>query len=85
MKSVHVSQKTPTNFQPNPIKEHLELTPTLYSLPHGCSYQVTEDVFGVSKVLASETFNFVIRIIVVVLYDGFFAFPKAIVEWKKEL
>ena len=79
--------KTPTNFQLNPIEAHRQLALTLYRLAHACSYQVIEDVFGVSKALASETFDFVIRIsiMLVALYNRYVALPKTIKEWKKEL
>ena len=72
------------NFQPNLIEARRQLTLTLCRLGHGCSYQVIENVFGVSKALASETFNFVIRIMVVALYNRYVALPKLIEEWKEE-
>ena len=77
--------KTPTNFQPNPIEPHRQLGLTLYRLAHGCSYQVIEDVFGVSKSLATDNFNFVIRILVAKLCDQFVVLPKTEEEWKTEL
>ena len=76
--------KTQTNFQPNSIEAHRQLALT-YRLAHGCSCQVIEDVFGVSKALASETFNFVICIMVVALYNRYVALPKTIEKWKEEL
>ena len=77
--------KTLTNFQPDLIEVHRQLAQTFYRLAHGCSVQVIEDIFGVSKALASETFNFVICIMVVALYDHYVALPKTIEEWKEEL
>ena len=56
--------KTPTNFRPNPIEPHRQLGLTLYRLGHGCDFQVIEDVFGVSKSLAVQTFNQVIRVMI---------------------
>ena len=62
--------KTPTNFQPNSIEAHRQLALT-YRL--------------VSNALASETFNFVICIMVVALYNRYVALPKTIEKWKEEL
>jgi hypothetical protein len=77
--------KTPTNLVPNPIETHGQLGLTLYRLAHGSSYQVLEDVFGVSKALASETFNIVIRVLVAKLYDQLVVLPQTEDEWKQEL
>ena len=76
--------KTPTSFHPNLIGTHRQLPLTLRRLAYGCFYQVIEDVFGVSKALA-ETFNFVICIMIVALYDRYVALPKTIEKSKEEL
>ena len=77
--------KIPTNLQPNPIEAHRQLALTLCGLAHGCSYQVIEDVLGVSKALASEMLNYVIPIMVVDLYNRCVALSKTIEERKEEL
>ena len=81
----HHLQKTPTNFCPEPIEPNRQLALTLYRLAHNCTYQRLDDVFGVSISLASETFNFVIRVLVAELYDRFVVMPKTNDEWKSEL
>ena len=50
--------KTPTNVVPNPIEDHRQLA--LYHLVHGCSFRVLADMFGVSILLTTKTFNNVI-------------------------
>ena len=77
--------KALTNFQPDLIEVHRQLILTFYRLAHGCSVQVIADVFGISKALASEMFNFVACIMVVALYDRYVPLPETIEEWKKEL
>ena len=84
MKSV-IYQKSYNEFSTKYDRTHRQLALNLHRLAHGCSYQIIEDVFRVSKALASEAFNFVIRIMVVVLYDCYVALPKTIEEWKEEL
>ena len=56
---------------------------TLYRLARGCDFQVIEDVFGVSRAIASETFSNVIRILVSELYDRFVVLQTE-EEWKLE-
>lgn len=77
--------KTPTNFEPRPIEPHRQLALTLYRLGHGCSFKILEDVFGVSRSLAIETFNYVIRVMVTTLYDEFVFMPQTEDEWKNEI
>ena len=64
--------KTPTKFQPNPIEPHRQSGRTLYRLAHGCSYQTIEDLFAVSKSLASVTFNLITRVLVAELYELYY-------------
>ena len=46
---------------PDPIKPEKQLALAIYPLAHGCSFLVLSDLFGVSKLLAQETFNHVTR------------------------
>ena len=64
-------EKTPTNLVPNPIEPDRQLGLTLYRLAHGCSFVVMSDLFGVSKSLATKTFNHVVRELVVHLYNDY--------------
>ena len=54
-------------------------------MAHGCSFQVLDDVFGVSRSLASETFNIVIRVLVAKVFDLVVVLPQTEDEWKVEL
>ena len=77
--------KPPTNWIPKPIETHRQLGLTLYRLAHGCSFQVLDDVFGVSRSLASETFNIVIWVLVAKVFDLVVVLPETEDEWKVEL
>ena len=46
---------------PDPIQPEKQLALTIYRLAHGCSFAVVSDLFVVSKALAIEKFNHVIR------------------------
>ena len=45
---------------------------------------VLEGVVGVSKSLAAQIFNFVIRTMVTYLYDRFVRLPETEAEWRNE-
>ena len=73
--------KVPTNWIPNPIEPHRQLGLTLYRLARECDFQVIEDVLGVSRAIASETFSNVIHILVSELYDRFVVLLQIEEEW----
>ena len=64
---------------------HRQLALTLYRLAHGCSFLVVADVFGVSRAVASETFNHVCRLLVSIFYDRYVYLPRNDHEWEQEL
>ena len=76
--------KQPTNMIPNPIEEHRQLALTIYRLAHGCSFNVLNDLFGVSQALATEFLNKVIKVMVHCLYDEFVKTPHTEEEWVNE-
>ena len=53
--------KEVTNMVPELIEDHRQLALTIYRMAHGCSFNVLKDIFGVSKSLATKTFNKVIK------------------------
>ena len=63
----HLIHKEPTCMSQNPIEDHRQLGLTIYRLGHGCSFKVIMDIFGVSQSLAAETFNNVIKCLVLTL------------------
>ena len=52
-------KKSPTNCVANPIEPHRQLGLTIYRLAHDCTFNMLADLFGVSIVLAENTFNFI--------------------------
>ena len=78
-------QKEPTNFKPNPTSVDRQLANTLYRLAHGCSFSTLSDLFGVSISSASETFNYVCRVLVSRLYDRHVRLPETEEELEKEI
>ena len=69
---------------PNPIEDHLQLGLTIYRLAHGCSFKFIMDIFGVSQSLATETFNNVIKCMVLTLYYEFVCLPRTEADWANE-
>ena len=57
---------------------------TIYKLAHGCTFAVIGDVFGISDSLATQTFNHVIRELVVNLFDEYVKMPSTEQEWINE-
>ena len=80
----HLIEKTPTKMVPNPIESHRQLALTIYRIAHGCSFKVLKDLFGVSQSLATETFNQVMRVMIVTLYEEFVHLPASEDEWTNE-
>ena len=80
----HLIHKKPTYMSPNPIEDHRQLGLTIYRLAHGCSFKVIMDIFGVSQSLATETFNNVIKCLVLTLYDEFVCSPRTEPDWSNE-
>ena len=58
---------------------------TLYRLAHGCSFSTVGDLFGVSISLAAQTFNKIMRLLVVKMYDSYVTLPSSEQEWEAEL
>ena len=69
---------------PNPIENHRQLGLTIYRLAHGYSFKVIMDIFGVSQSLATETFNNVIKCMVLTLFDEIVCFPRTEADWANE-
>ena len=80
----HLIHKEPTYMVPNPIEDHPQLGLTIYRLAHGCSFIVIMDIFGVSPSLATETFNNVIKWMVLTLYDESVCLPRTEADWTNE-
>ena len=62
---------------PNPTEDHRQLSLTIYRL-------VIMDIFGVSKSLATKTFNNVIKCMVLTLYREFVCLPRTEEDWGNE-
>ena len=77
--------KTPTNLVPEPVGPNRQLGLTIYKLAHGCTFTVIGDVFGISESLATQTFNHVIRELVVNLFDEYAKMPSTEQEWINEI
>ena len=77
--------KVPTNLVLNPIDPEKQLALTLYRLAHGCSCIVISNLFGISKSLAVQTFNKVMRELVMNMYNDDIKLPNSDEEWKDEL
>ena len=71
-----IVHKEPTYMLPNPIEDHRQLGLTIYRLTHGYSFKVIMDIFGVSQCLATETFNNVIKCMVLTIHDEFVCLPR---------
>ena len=78
-------EKTPTNLVPTPIEADRQLALTIYRLAHGCSFPVLSDIFGVSKSLAVDVFNHVVRELMTHLYGEFIKLPITDDEWVQEI
>lgn len=76
---------TPTNFLRNPTSPDRQLAATLYRLAHGVTYNVLEDVFGISKEAGCSFFNKTVRLIVSHFYDEYVKLPETDEEWESEL
>ena len=66
---------------PQQIETHRNLGLTLYRLAHGCSFKVIQVIFGVSKSLATSTFNNVTKVLVSTLFNKFVKLPETDDEW----
>ena len=78
-------EKQPTNLNPFPTTPDRQLAMTLYRLTHGCSFSTVGDLFGVSISLAAQTFNKIMRLLVVKMYDSYVTLPSSEQEWEAEL
>ena len=77
--------KTPTNLVPEPIEPNRQLGLTTYKLAHGCTFTVIGNVFRISESLATQTFNHVVRELVVNLFDEYVKMPSTEQEWTNEI
>ena len=68
-----------------PVAPEVQLALTLYRLAHDSSFATVGDLFGIATSTACETFNEVIRIIVLVFFDEYVTLPSTEEEWKNEL
>ena len=76
--------KEPTYMVTNPIEDHRQLGLTICRLVHGCWFKVMMNIFGVSQSLATETFNNIIKCMVLTLYDEIACFPRTEADWANE-
>ena len=58
---------------------------TLYRLAYGCSFPTVGALFGVSESLASITFNKVVRVLVITMYDDYVKLPSSTGKWEAQL
>ena len=77
--------KTPTNLVPKPIELNRQLGPTIYRLTLGCTFTVIGDDFGISESLASQTFNQIVRKLVVNHFHEYVKMPSTEQEWINEI
>ena len=77
--------KTPTNLVPEYTELNRQLGLTIYKLAHGCTFTVICNVFGISESLATQTFNHVVRELVVNLFDEYVKMPSTEQEWINEI
>ena len=68
--------KRPTNFVPEPIQPNRQLGLTISKLPQGCTCTVIGDVFEISESIATQTFNHVVRELIVCLFDEYAKMPS---------
>ena len=53
-------------------------------MAHGYSFGVIMDMFWVLQSLATETFNSIMKCMVLTLYDEFVCLPKTEADWASE-
>ena len=68
--------KTFTNLVPKPIEPNRQLGVTIYKLAHGFTFTVIGDFFGIFQSIATQTFNHVVRELVVNLFDEYVKMPS---------
>ena len=77
--------KTPTDLVLEPIEPNRQLGLTIYKLAHGCTFTVIGNVFGISESLATQTFNHVVKELVVNLFGEYVKMPSTEQEWTNEI
>ena len=77
--------KTITHLVPEPIEPNRQIWPTIYKIAHGCTFTVIDDIFGISASLATQTFNHVVRELVVNLFNEYVKIPSTEHEWINEI
>ena len=75
--------KQPTNMKPTPTPLEIFLACRLYHLAHGYLLTIGA-LLGVSESLASITFNKVVRVLVVTMYDYYVKLPLSSDEWETQ-
>ena len=68
--------KSHTNLVPEPIERNRQLGLTVYKLADGSIFTVIGSVFGISESLATQTFNNVVRELVVNLFNEYVKMPS---------
>ena len=68
----------------DPTKDDRQLALTIYRLVHGCSFKVLKDLFRVTQSVASETFNQLIRVMVLCLYNELVYLSLSDEKWRTE-
>ena len=76
--------KQPTTMKSDPIEDHRQLALTIYRLPHGCSFKVLKYLFGKSQLVATETLNQVMRVMVSCLCSEFMYILRSDEKWRTE-
>ena len=76
------------NWDNEQFKSKFRLTKDNFNIilnRHGCTFTVIGNVFGISKSLATQTFNHVVRELVVNLFDEYVKMSSTEEEWINEI
>ena len=76
--------KIPTNLVPEPIEKNRKIGLKIYKLAQCFTVTVKSDVFGISESLATQTFDHVVRKLVVNLFVEHVKMPSTEQEWINE-
>ena len=76
--------KIPTNIVPEPIEKNRKIGLKIYKLAQCFTVTVKSDVFGISESLATQTFDHVVRKLVVNLFVEHVKMPSTEQEWINE-
>ena len=76
--------KMPTNPVPEPIEPNRQLGLTIYKLAHSCIFTFIDNILWISESLPTQTFNHVVRQLVVNLFHEYVKMPSIEREWINE-